>query len=207
MLTVEERDELERWLAAQTTRHRDRQRAEVELLATDGVPGTQIAPLVWLSWQAVCKWRRQFLDRGLDGLVDAPRSGRSPVYGPTDRLVLMAKVTEERPEGDSQWSHSELAAASILIAASQIGHILAADDVRPHRVQGRLTLRETPEFWERARPTRVGSILNPPTNAVVLSIDEKTDIQARLRKHPPQPSNPTSASYAGASTSAMARRR
>jgi hypothetical protein len=69
------------------------------------------------------------------------------VYGPTDRLVLMAKVTEEHPEVDSQWSHSELAtamkAASIPISASQIGRILAVDDVKPHRVQGWLTRRDT----------------------------------------------------------------
>ena len=190
VLTLEERTELERRLRAQTTTHRDRRRAEVVLLAADGVPGKQIAPMVGMSEQSVCKWRIQFRDRGLDGLVDAPRSGRPLVYGPTDRLVLMAKVTEEHPQVDSQWSHSELAvemkAASIPISASQIGRILAADDVKPHRVQGWLTRRDTPEFWARAADV-CGLYLAPPANAVVLSIDEKTGIQAKSRKHPTQP--------------------
>jgi len=131
--------------------------------------------------------------RGLDGLVDAPRSGRPLVYGPTERLVLMAKVTEEHPEVDAQWSHSELAnamaAASIPISASQIGRILAADDVKPHRVQGWLTRRDTPEFWARAADV-CGLYLAPPANAVVLSIDEKTGIQAKSRKHPTQSVRP-----------------
>lgn len=192
-MTVAERDELERRVRAGTTAQRDRQRAEVVLLAADGLPGTQIAQRVGLSQQSVCKWRQQFRDRGLAGLVDAPRSGRPLVYGPTDRLVLMAKATGEHPEVDSQWSHSELAtamaAASIPISASQIGRILAGDDVKPHRVQGWLTRRDSPEFWERAADV-CGLYLAPPVNAVVLSIDEKTGIQAKSRKHPTLPLRP-----------------
>jgi transposase len=99
----------------------------------DGVPGSRIAPRVGLSPQSVSKWRLRFRDYGLPGLEDAERSGRPLVYGPTDRLVLMAKVTEEHPEFSSQWSHRELqsamADAGIGISASQIGRILAADEV------------------------------------------------------------------------------
>jgi transposase len=190
VLTAEDRAELERRLRAQTTPHRDRLRAEVVLLAADGVPGRQIAARVGLSAQSVSKWRIAFRDRGLDGLADAPRSGRPVVYGPTDRLVLMAKVTSELPEYTSQWSHSELheamAEAGIPISASQIGRILAADDVRPHKVEGWLTRRDTPEFWEQAADV-CGLYLSPPENAVVLSIDEKTSIQAKSRKHPTTP--------------------
>lgn len=190
VLTHEERGELERRVRAQTTPHRDRQRAEVVLSAADGMPGSHIALRVGLSKQAVCKWRRRFLTHGVDGLDDAPRSGRPLVYGPTERLVLMAKVTEEHPEVSSQWSHSELATAmseaGIGISASQIGRILAGDDVKPHRVEGWLTRRDTPEFWERAADV-CGLYLCPPENAVVLSIDEKTGIQAKSRRYPTQP--------------------
>ncbi|HEY6358056.1 MAG TPA: IS630 family transposase [Vicinamibacterales bacterium] len=186
-LTVEDRTELDRRVRAQTTAHRDRQRAQVVLLAADGVSGRQIAREVRLSPQAVSKWRIRFRDLGLDGLDDAPRSGRPLVYGPTDRLVLMAKVTSEHPEFSSQWSHSELreamTTAGIPISSSQIGRILAADDVRPHKVDGWLTRRDTPEFWARAADV-CGLYLSPPDNAVVLSIDEKTSIQAKSRKHP-----------------------
>ena len=193
VLMLEERVELERRLRAQTTAHRDRQRAQVVLLAASGVTGRQISKTVGLSEQSVCKWRLRFCEEGLDGLDDAARSGRPLVYGLTDRLVLMAKVTEEHPEVDSQWSHSELAvamaAASIPISASQIGRILAADDVKPHRVQGWLTRRDTPEFWECAADV-CGLYLQPPLNAVVLSIDEKTGVQAKSRKHRTQPVKP-----------------
>jgi transposase len=189
-VTAEERTELERRLRAQTTAHRDRQRARVVLLAADGVSGRKISKEVGLSPQAVCKWRIRFRDHGLPGLEDAERSGRPPVYGPTDRLVLMAKVTSELPEFTSQWSHSELhdamVEAGIGISASQIGRILAADDVRPHKVEGWLTRRDSPEFWERATDI-CGLYLSPPDNAVVLSIDEKTSVQAKERKHPTTP--------------------
>ena len=115
------------------------------------------------------------------------------MYGPTDRLVLMAKVTEEHPAVDAQWSHSELAAemaaAAIPISASQIGRILAGGDLKPHLVQGWLTRRDTPEFWERAADV-CGVYVEPPVNAVVLSIDEKTGIQAKSRKHPGQAMKP-----------------
>ncbi len=190
VLTTEERSELEHRVRARTTPHRDRQRAQVVLLAADGVIGRQIAKQVGFSPQSVSKWRIRFSELGLAGLDDAERSGRPPVYGPTDRLVLMAKVTSEVPEYSSQWSHSELheamEEAGIGISASQIGRILAADDVRPHKVEGWLTRRDTPEFWERAADI-CGLYLSPPENAVVLSIDEKTGIQAKHRKHPGTP--------------------
>lgn len=189
-LTLEDRSELERRVRAQTTPHRDRQRAKVVLLAADGVTGRRIAKEVGLSPQSVSKWRIRFSELGLSGLDDAERSGRPLVYGPTDRLVLMAKVTSELPEFSSQWSHSELhgamSEAGIAISASQIGRILAADDVRPHKVEGWLTRRDTPEFWERAADI-CGLYLSPPENAVVLSIDEKTGIQAKHRKHASTP--------------------
>jgi transposase len=193
VVSHEELAVLEGRVRAQTTPHRERVRAQVVLLAADGVPGRQIARRVGLSPQSVSKWRIAFRDRGLSGLEDAPRGGRPLVYGPTDRLVLMAKVTSEHPEFSAQWSHSELheamVEAGISISASQIGRILAKDDVRPHKVEGWLTRRDTPEFWERAADV-CGLYLSPPENAVVLSIDEKTGIQAKSRKHPTTPVRP-----------------
>jgi len=82
-----------------------------------------------------------------------------------------------------------MADAGIAISASQIGRILAADELKPHRVDGWLTRKDTPEFWERAADV-CGLYLSPPENAVVLSIDEKTGIQAKSRKHPTQSARP-----------------
>jgi len=101
VLTLDERSELKRRVRARTTPHRDRQRAQVVLLAADGVTGRQIAKQVGLSPQSVSKWRIRFFESGLTGLEDAERSGRPLVYGPTDRLILMGKVTSEVPEFSS----------------------------------------------------------------------------------------------------------
>ncbi len=181
--------------------------AQVVLLAADGVRGRKIASEVGLFLQSVSKWRVAFRDHGLDGLEDAARSGRPMVYGPTDRLVLMAKVTSEHPEFSSSWSHSELhaamAEAGIPISASQIGRILAKDDVRPHKVDGWLTRRDTPEFSERAADV-CGLYLSAPQNAVVLSIDEKAGIQAKSRKHPTPPVEKADQLDASSSTSVTA---
>jgi hypothetical protein len=84
VLKLDERHELERHRKAQTTSHRDRQYAEVVLLAEDGITRRRIGPKVGLSQQTVCTWRRRFHESGIKGLDDAPRSGRPPVYGPTD---------------------------------------------------------------------------------------------------------------------------
>ena len=176
VLSVEERDELERRVRGLTTAHRDRQRAEVVLLAADGWPGTQIAPRVGMSQQSVCKWRQQFRYGGPRRPRWRASVGATVGVRADGSVGVDGKVTEEHSEVDSHWSHSELAtamkAASIPISASQIGRILAADDVKPHRVQGWLTRRDTPEFWERAADV-CGLYLTPPVNAVVLSIDAK----------------------------------
>ena len=210
VLTIEERGELERRLRAQTTAHRDRQRAQVVLLAADGVAGRRIAAMVGLSQQSVCKWRIQFCDRGLDGLDDAPRSGRPLVYGPTDRLVLMAKVTGEHPRVDSQWSHSELAAemaaAAIPISASQIGRILAADDVKPHRVQGWLTRRDSPEFWQRAADVWV-STWHPRRTRWCCRSTRRPGSRPSPANTPPKASSPAGRSGASSNTSATGPRR
>jgi hypothetical protein len=119
----------------------------------------------------------------------------------------MAKVTEEHPEFSSQWSYSELADAmddaGIGISASQIGRILAADDVKPHRVDGWLTRKDPPEFWERAADV-CGIYLNPPANAVVLSIDEKTASRPRAASTRPSRCDPVDQCAGSSSTSATA---
>ncbi len=193
LLSTEERTELEQRVRAETTPHRDRQRAAVVLLAADGAPGRRIAVEVGLSPQAVSKWRIRFRDFGLEGLEDAQRSGRPLVYGPIDRLVLMAKVTSELPGLTAQRSHAELhdamAAAGIAISASQIGRILAKQDVRPHKVEGWSSPKDTPEFSELAADV-CGLYLSPPENAVVLSIDEKTRIEGKSSKHSATPVRP-----------------
>ena len=190
-----ERAELQRRVRAHTTPQRAVKRARVVLLAADGVPNRQIAPLVGMDPHTVAQWRRRFEAERLAGLEDRQRPGRPLVYGHDDRLRIVAQVTQEPPDPASHWSHAQLAGAlaDIGISASQIGRILADLDLKPHRVRGWITRSDDPTFWERAADV-CGLYLVPPTNALVLSVDEKTGIGARSRTRPltrPAPGRPS----------------
>ncbi|MEV6866819.1 IS630 family transposase [Streptosporangium subroseum] len=160
-------------------------RAKIVLAAAAGASNETIARTVRVSVNTVRKWRGRFAARGLEGLKDAKRSGRPCLHGAGVRLAVVATATSSPPFPESTWSHRAIAAhlAPIGISASQVGRILADCDLKPHRVRGWLTRRQTPDFWERAADI-CRLYLNPPEGAVVLSIDEKTAIVARSRKHP-----------------------
>ena len=185
VITDEERAELGRRVRAHTTPQRAAKRARVVLLAAEGVPNRQIAPIVGMNQHTVAHWRRRFAAERLAGLEDRQRPGRPPVYGHDERLRIVATVTEEPPDPASHWSHSQLAQAlsDIGISASQIGRILADLDIKPHRVRSWITRPEDPGFWERAADI-CGLYLVPPTGALVLSVDEKTGMTARSRTRP-----------------------
>jgi transposase len=191
-ITDEERAELQRRVRAHTTPQRAAKRARVVLLAAEGVPNRQIAPLLSMNQHTVAHWRHRFEAERLAGLEDRPRPGRPLVYGHDQRLRILATVTQQPPDPASHWSHSQLATAlaDIGISASQIGRILADLDIKPHRVRGWITRPDDPAFWERAADV-CGLYLAPPTNALVLSVDEKTGIGARSRTRPPAPGRPT----------------
>jgi transposase len=190
-ITVDERMELERRVRAHTTPQRMVRRCRAVLLAADGVPNRRIAREIGMSEQYVGMWRRRFEAERLAGLVDRPRSGRPRVYGHDHRVEIVARATSAPPEHVSHWSHELLARdmAAMGISASQIGRILADLDIKPHKIRSWLTRSDDPEFWERAADV-CGLYLSQPLNALVLSIDEKTAIQARSRKHPTWPAGP-----------------
>ena len=190
-ISDEERRELERRVRAHTTAQRDLKRARVVLLAAEGVANRRIAREVGLAEEYVGMWRRRFEKDRLKGLEDLPRSGRPRTYGHDERLKIVAAATAERPEFDSQWSHRLLAdyLDDLGISASQVGRILAELDIKPHQVRGWLTRKHDPLFWELAADI-CGLYLSQPTNALVLSVDEKTAIAARSRTHPSRPAGP-----------------
>src|SRR5512132_2603382 len=194
-ITEEERAELGRRVRAHTTPQRAAKRARVVLLAAEGVPNRQIGPLLSMNQHTVSHWRHRFEAERLAGLEDRPRSGRPLVYGHDQRLRILATVTQQPPDPASHWSHSQLADAlsDIGISASHTGRILADLDIKPHRVRGWITRPDDPGFWERAADV-CGLYLAPPTNALVLSVEEKTGIGARSRARPatrPAPGRPS----------------
>jgi transposase len=188
------RRQLERLVSSVTAQVREVVRARIVLEAAAGWGNGRIARELALHVNTVRKWRGRFAAQGLEGLRDARRSGRPRIYGPEVRVAVVATATSAPPYPEATWSHRAVAAQvadTVLapISASQVGRILAGLDLKPHKVRSWLTRRECPQFWKRAADI-CDLYLNPPKEAVVLSVDEKTAIAARSRKHPGRVARP-----------------
>lgn len=191
-ITDEEQAELERRVRAHTSTQREARRARVVLGCAAGTPLRQIAAAVGLDEHQVSVWRRRFLAHRVEGLNDQPRSGRPRRLGHDERLRIAALSTSERDPADpvATWTYLEVAEAlnaeGMTVSVSQVWRILTAMDIDLSKVRGWLNRRDDPTFWERVRDV-CGLYLNPPEHALVLSVDEKTSIQAKSRKHPDRP--------------------
>jgi transposase len=185
------RGRLERMAASVKAEVRTASRARIVLAAARGDSNAAIAREEGVSVNTVRKWRSRFADKGEIGLQDAWRPGRPRIYGPQVRVAVVATATSLPPGPESTWSHRAIADSlpEVAISASQVGRILADCELKPHRVRGWLTRRDKPDFWARAMDV-CSLYLAPPEGAVVLSIDEKTAIAVRSRKHPGRPARP-----------------
>jgi transposase len=185
-LTDRQRTDLQTMARRGTAPARDVLRARIVLAAADGMGNTTIAARLAVHVDTVRSWRRRFALHGPAGLADRPRSGRPCRYGPAAQLKIVATVTGQVPHPDSHWTHRSIAEHlrdEVGISAAQIGRILAGLDLKPHRVRGWLTRPADPDFFAKAHAV-CDLYLNPPADGIVLSIDEKTAIAARSRKHP-----------------------
>jgi len=193
VLDEQARGRLQRLARSQTAPVRTARRARIVLAAADGAGNEQIAAELDCSPNTVRTWRGRFAEHGLDGLADARRTGRPRRLGQVERIAVTAVATSCRPGPAAIWTHAAIAAAlaqqAIGVSASQVGRILAEADLKPHKVRGWLNRRDDPAFWDRAADI-CELYLNPPPGAMVLSIDEKTAIAARSRKHPDIPAAP-----------------
>jgi transposase len=185
------RAELERRTRAGTCAQREARRARIILLAADGVSSRRIASEVGMHESHVAMWRQRFLADGLDGLNDEPRSGRPVIYGHDARIKMAALATTPKDPDDpvAAWTYQELAdamAEDVGVSRSQLWRILDDMDIKPHKVKGWLNRRDDPEFWVRVQDV-CGLYLSPPENALVVSVDEKTGIQAKERIAPTTP--------------------
>jgi transposase len=192
-LTIKRRRKLEQIIAAATSPQRLVLRAKIVLAAAAGMANAAIARDLGCGVAVVRIWRGRFAVRGIAGLFDKPRSGRPETHGPSARLAVLAVATSVPPEGESQWSHPLIAGhlreRGLAISAATVGRVLAEANLRPHKVRGWLNRADDPSCWIRA-----GQIcrlyLNPPPGTVLISVDEKTGIQAKSRKHPVLPARP-----------------
>jgi transposase len=195
VLTEVERVELERRVRAHTSQVRERRRAQVILLCAEGVSLHQIGERVDMNEHQVTLWRRRFLAKRLDGLIDAQRPGRPRRFGHDERIKIAATATSARQPDDpvSTWTCVEVTEAlrqdGLNISVSQVWRILDAMDIDLSKVRGWINRRDDPEFWDRVRDV-CGLYLSPPVNALVLSVDEKTGIQAKERIHSDRPAQP-----------------
>lgn len=156
-------------------------RARVVLLAAEGVTNREIAEKVGLSAQSVCKWRQRYLKDGLSGLHDELRAGRPRSIADEEVAALIRKTLNTKPEGGTHWTTRSMAKET-KISRPTVHRIWRAFGLQPHR-QRHFKLSTDPFFVEKVRDI-VGLYLNPPDKAMVLCVEEKSQVQALDRTQP-----------------------
>jgi transposase len=184
-LTEAERGTLEKLSRGRSVSVRLAQRAALVLHAAAGKRNDEIGALLGMSRQKVGRWRARYAELGLAGVEkDAPRPGRRPKVSPADRAAVIAKTLEETPPGATHWSQRSMARATGLSPAT-IGRIWKSHGIKPHLVET-FKLSNDKQFVEKLEAI-VGLYLSPPEHALVLSCDEKSQIQALDRTQPGLP--------------------
>jgi len=183
-LSADERAQLKTLTASRTLPAGLVRRARVILLSADGETNQDIAARVDLTPAMVGHWRRRWRDHGLAGLYDAPRSGRPRTHDDDAVAALLDTVLQRKPAKATQWS-VRLAADATGIAKSTVQRYFALFGVQPHRT-ATFKLSNDAFFVEKVRDI-VGLYLNPPDHALVLCVDEKSQIQALERTQPMLP--------------------
>ena len=187
VLTPEERTILERIAHSRTVSFRQVQRARLVLLAAKGMTNTALAQELGLARGMVIQWRERFNRERLEGLSDRPRPGRPPTYTDADRLRVVETACTKTPEEETHWSVRSLAKATG-VGRDTVHKILRANNLKPHRV-GTFSQSSDPDFVAKLIDV-VGLYLDPPENAIILSVDEKTQVQALDRTQPMLPMRP-----------------
>jgi transposase len=187
VLTSDERTTLETWARRRMTAQALALRARLVLQAANGESNTVIARRERVTKATVGKWRSRFLGKRLDGLLDEPRPGVPRTITDTDVERVITKTLETTPRDATHWSTRSMAKASGL-SQSAISRIWRAFALQPHRVDT-FKLSKDPLFIDKVRDI-VGLYLNPPDRAVVLGVDEKSQIQALDRSAPILPLQP-----------------
>ena len=184
-LSNEERATLRMWANAGKTEQRMVQRARVILLSSEDMSLREISKRSGLSKQNCTKWRVRFLHERLDGLKDQQRPGRPRVIPAEKRLEVIALACSPPPDGYTRWNVKMLADATKL-GSTTVHRILNEGDIKPHKVDYWCGKSPDPEFEEK-QAAILGLYLNPPNNALVISVDEKSQIQALDRTQPVLP--------------------
>jgi transposase len=182
VLNEETRRKLEQQSRGRSTQARVVLRSRIVLLAAEGLQNKQIAAALNVAPRMAALWRVRFIERGMEGLLkDAPRPGRTPSIS---RTSLIEKTTQSTPATATQWSTRTMA-REMGISKASVSRIWRANGLKPHRVES-FKVSNDPNFADKLEAI-VGLYLNPPEHALVLSVDEKSQIQALDRTQPGLP--------------------
>jgi transposase len=180
-LSDDERARLDGWSRRRTTAQALALRSRIVLAAADGLSNGQIAERLGVSRPTVTKWRNRFAELGLDGLVDEPRPGRPRTITDEQVEAVVVKTLESKPKDATHWSTRSMA-AEMGMTADAIMRIWHAFGLQPHRSET-FKLSSDALFVDKVKDI-CGLYLNPPERAVVLCVDEKSQIQALDRTQP-----------------------
>jgi transposase len=186
-LTEDERVQLVAWTRRRTSAQALALRSRIVLLAAEGLNNTEIAGQLGVHRNMVAKWRSRFLRHRLDGLVDEPRPGRPRTITDDKVEEVIVKTLETTPTDATHWSTRSMA-REVGLTQSAVLRIWKAFGLQPHRQQT-WKLSRDPQFIDKVRDI-VGLYLDPPERAVVLCVDEKSQIQALDRTAPILPMLP-----------------
>ena len=184
VLSEEHQQQLRSWAASRSLPHGLVTRARIVLLAAEGLTNQAIAEKVGLSKPMVGKWRQRYLQHGLAGLHDEMRPGRPRSVSDEEVAELIRKTLQSKPKGATHWTVRSMAEHT-QISRPTVHRIWSAFGLQPHR-QRHFKLSTDPFFVEKLRDI-VGLYLNPPDKAMVLCVDEKSQIQALDRTQPSLP--------------------
>ncbi len=177
----ESRAQLESISRSRSMPHMLVRRAKIVLMSEQGLSNQQIGEQIGLSGASVGKWRRRFCEQGLMGLYDELRPGAPRSIGDEKIASLIHKTLKKKPKGATHWTCRSIASEANL-SKSTVQRVWKAFGLQPHR-QKHFKLSNDPFFVEKVRDI-VGLYLNPPDNAMVLCVDEKSQIQALERTQP-----------------------
>ncbi len=186
-LSDDERAQLEAWTRRRTSAQALAQRSRIVLLAAEGVKNTEIAVRVGVSRNMAATWRSRFAQHRLDGLTDEPRPGRPRTISDEQVDAVITTTLESTPRDATHWSTRSMA-REVGLTQTAVSRIWRAFGLQPHR-QDTFKLSKDPLFVEKVHDV-VGLYLNPPERAVVLCVDEKSQIQALDRTAPILPMLP-----------------
>src|SRR4051794_1267801 len=184
-LSEDQQNKIERWLAAMGTPQQVVLRCQIVLAAARGESETAIASELEINRKTVRLWRERFLQGGLYVLWEiAPGRGRKPTYDVSRVKAVLDATLQSKPKGQTHWS-CRLMAASQGISKSTVSNLWQSHNIKPHRSKT-FKLSRDPKFLEKLTDV-VGLYLNPPDQAIVLCVDEKSQIQALQRTQPGLP--------------------